>query len=110
MEIGSVELRSPEFLQNKLLSVRPDIVRLDKNAPNPAFGMILGMDTLRNFGVILNFVESTITIDHHEVIMRQLDDFTCIKTRSRICTKKGSTKYPAGYLLPWSTCGSCVRR
>ena len=59
--------------------MEPDIIVLDKNAPNPAFDMILGVDTLRKFGVILNFAEEIITIDHHEVIMRTLDSFNSLK-------------------------------
>ena len=60
---------------------------LGKNAPNPAFDMILGVDTLRNFGVILNFAESTITIDHHEVIMRPLDAFNSLKHVGVYCRR-----------------------
>ena len=52
--------------------MEPGIIVLHKNAPNPAFDMILGVDTLRKNGVILNFAEVIITIDHHEVIMRPL--------------------------------------
>ena len=58
--------------------------------------MILGVDTLRNFGVILNFAEITITIDHHEVIMRPLDAFTCVKTRSYVL--KGKYEIPSRVL------------
>ena len=61
---------------------------LDKNAPNPAFDMILGVETLRNFGVILNFAQNTITIDHHAVTMRPLDAFSCVKMRSHVLKRE----------------------
>ena len=59
--------------------MKPDIIVLDRNAPNPAFDMTLGVDTLRGFGVILNFAEDIITIDHHEEIIRPLDAFNSLK-------------------------------
>ena len=43
--------------------MEPDIIVLDKNVPNPAFDIILEVEILHNFGVILKFAESTITID-----------------------------------------------
>ena len=61
---------------------------MDKNAPNPAFDIILGVDTLREFGVMLNFVEEIITVDHHEVLMRSLDAFNNLGTRRRVLQKK----------------------
>ena len=47
------------------------------------------METLRNFGVILNFAESTITIDHHEVLMRPLGAFSSIVTHIHV-PKRGN--------------------
>ena len=45
-KVGNVELNFTEFLQNKIFSVKPDIIMLEKNAPNPTFDMILGAETL----------------------------------------------------------------
>ena len=50
--------------------------------------MILGVDTLRKFGVILNFAESTITIDHHEITMRPLDAFSSVETRRHVLKRE----------------------
>ena len=36
-KVGNVELKFTGFLQNKIFGVKPDIVMLEKNAPNPAF-------------------------------------------------------------------------
>ena len=72
--------------------MEPDIIVLDKNALNPAFDMILGVNTLRKYGAIVNFAEEIITIDNHEVIMRPLNSFNSLKHVGV------STKYPAGYL------------
>ena len=90
--------------------MEPDIVVLDKNAPNSAFDMILGVETLRNFEVILTFAESTITIDHHEVIMRPLNAFSNVRTRSHILKRDIGNTQQTTYFLPWSTSGSCVSR
>ena len=68
--------------------MKPDIVRLEKNAQNPVFDMILWAQTLRNFGVILNFAEFTITIDHHEILMRRLDAFSSVNTRKHVLKRK----------------------
>ena len=61
---------------------------LDKNTPNPAFDIVLGVDTLRKFGVILIFAEEIITIDHHEVIMRPLDAFNRVNTRRSVLQRE----------------------
>ena len=94
-----LSLSSQTFLQNKPFSVKPDTVRLYKNAPNPTFDMILGIETLRNFGVILNFAECSITIDHHEILMRPLDAFSSLSTHRQILKREThnihhSTKFP----------------
>ena len=87
-KVGNVDIKFTEFSQNKIFSVEPDIIMLDKDAPNPAFDMILGVNTLREFEVILNFAESTITVDHHEVIMRPLDAFNNVGPRRHILKRE----------------------
>ena len=50
-KIGNVDMKFTEFSRIKIFTIESDIIVLDKNAPNPAFGMILGTETetLRNF-------------------------------------------------------------
>ena len=79
--------------------MKPDIVRLDKNAPYPAFDITLGTQTLRNFGVILNFAESIITIDPRDALMRPLDAFSSLSTRKYVLRRENhnthhSTMFP----------------
>ena len=81
-------MKFTEFSRNNIFSVETHIVVLDKNVPNPAFGMILEVETLRKFRAILNFAESTITIDHHEVTMRPLDAFSRVKTRKHVLKRE----------------------
>ena len=88
LKLAMLTLNSQNFLETRFFSVEPDTIVLDKNAPNPAFDMILGVDILREFGVILNFAEEIVTIDHHEVIMRPLDAFNSLKTRRRVLHKE----------------------
>ena len=76
---GNIDMKFTEFSCNKVFSVESGIVMLDENAPNPTFDMILGVENLRNFRVILNFAEITITIDYHVVIMRPLGAFSNIR-------------------------------
>ena len=45
--------------------------------------MFFGVET-----VILNFAESTITIDHHEVTMRPLGVFSNVSTRRHVLKKE----------------------
>ena len=58
-QTGNVDIKFTEFSRNKIFSVKPDIIVLDKNAPNPDFDMILGVDTLRKFWVMINFAEES---------------------------------------------------
>ena len=67
--------------------------------------MILGVETLRHFWVILNFLESTITIDQYEVTMRPLDAFSSVRTRSHvlrreICNTHQGAFFPGAPLDP----------
>ena len=89
LTLAMLILNSQNFLETRFLAWNQTyIIVLDKHAPNPAFDMILGVDIMREFGAILNFAESTITIDHHEVIMRPLDAFNSLKTRRRVLQKE----------------------
>ena len=76
--------------------------------------MILGVQTLRNFGVMLKFAECTITIDHREILIRPLDAFSNVSIR-RYILKRGNydthrnTIFPGAPLAPVSVAEATYR-
>ena len=67
--------------------------------------LILGTQRLRNFGVILNFAERIITIDHHDDLMRPLDAFSSLSTRKHVLRRENhnthhSTMFPGAPPAP----------
>ncbi len=55
MKVGVLELLIPEFYNSKLFSVRPDIVDILADENKPVYHMILGIKTMAEMGVVLNF-------------------------------------------------------
>ena len=68
--VGDLELTFPEFSTSKKASFLPDVVEVPKTAAAPVYDLILGVKSLANIGAILDFAESTITIDHVKLPMR----------------------------------------
>ena len=55
----------------------PDIVEYDRTIyGKPAFDLIIGMDTMNELGIILNFMEKMITIDEIKLPMQNIIDLT----------------------------------
>ena len=69
-DVGDVELTFPEYSTSKVASFRPDVVWVPRNSGAPVYDLILGVKSLANIGTILNFADSTITIDHVTLPMR----------------------------------------
>ena len=65
-----LEFSFPEFNESKRVKIRPDIVELPTSAPQPAYDIIIGCETLSQLGCVLNFDDNTITIDQHKLPMR----------------------------------------
>ena len=68
--VGNLEMIFPAFSKSKIFSIRPDIFIVDESDEKPMFDLILGIETLANFGTILDFQNNTIQIDHAVVVMR----------------------------------------
>ncbi len=61
-----VELNFFEYSDSKRFYVEPDVVEYNKDS-KPQYDLILGTETMKEFGIILNFRDNMITID--EVIL-----------------------------------------
>jgi len=62
--------------------VTPDVVEYDrKKMAKPAFDLILGVNTLRELGIVLDFRTKTITVDEITLPMRNINK---LSTKSRI--------------------------
>ena len=59
----NLEFIFPEFSESRMVTISPDIFELPKTSPQPAFDLIIGIETMTKLGVILNFDDKTITID-----------------------------------------------
>ena len=60
---NNLEFIFPEFSESRMVTISPDIFELPKTSLQPAFDLIIGIETMSKLGVILNFDEKTIMID-----------------------------------------------
>ena len=67
--VGVLELMFPSFSRSKGFSVNCGIVIVTKSQ-KPTFSIILGVETLAQFGTILDFNEKAIQIDGQKIAMR----------------------------------------
>ncbi len=63
---AQVELNFVKYSDNKRFHVEPDVVKYDKDS-KPQCDLILGTETMKELGIILNFRDKMITID--EIIL-----------------------------------------
>ena len=79
---AEVNLKFSEYSNSKQIMVTPDVVEYDgKKLAKPAFDLILGMNTLRELGIVLDFWTKTITVDEITSPMRNINK---LSTKSRI--------------------------
>jgi len=52
-----------EYSASKSINLVPDIVEYEAGASEPLYDLIIGKQTLHDFGAVLDFKEKTITID-----------------------------------------------
>jgi hypothetical protein len=57
-----VELNFFKYSDSKRYHVKPDLVEYDKDS-KPQYDLILGTETMKEFGIISNFRDKMITID-----------------------------------------------
>jgi hypothetical protein len=59
---SEIELNFFEYSDSKRNLAEPDIVEYDKNN-KPQYDLILGVKTMKEFGIILDFKDAMITLD-----------------------------------------------
>jgi hypothetical protein len=68
-----VELNFFEYSDSKRHHVEPDVVEYDKEK-KPQYDLILGTETMKEFGIIFNFKDKMITIDEIILPMRNINN------------------------------------
>ena len=68
----NLEFIFPEFSISRTVTISPDIFELPKMSPQPAFNIIIGIETMTKLGMVLNFKDKMITIDHQTLPMRMV--------------------------------------
>ena len=69
-EVGDINLTFPEYSTSKYHSVRPDVYSLKTKDRKPDYDLILGTETLKKLGVVLDFNQEIVTIDKQDLPMR----------------------------------------
>ena len=71
-KVANLQLTLPKFSISKTMSVMPDIQFIEEGQPSPMYDLIIGIETLANWKAILNFHSKTLSIDHVELPMQEL--------------------------------------
>ena len=85
-DVGGLDIAFPEFSRSKKACFRPDIVRIGENEPAPVYDLIVGVKSLANMGVVLDFAAGTLTIDKVTLPMKDVGN---LDMRS-VCTNLGN--------------------
>jgi hypothetical protein len=79
---AEIELNFFEHFDNKRYLVEPDIVKYDKNN-RPQYDLILGVKTMKKYGIILDFKDKMITVD--EVMLQCKTSTICKALALSMC-------------------------
>ncbi len=69
---AEIELNFFEYSDSKRYLAAPDIVEYDK-INKPRYDIILGVKTMKKYGVILDFKDKMITVDEVKLPMRNIN-------------------------------------
>jgi hypothetical protein len=69
---AEIELNSHKYSNSKRYLAKPDIVKYDKNN-KPQYDLILGVKTMKKYGIILDFKDKMITIDEVKLPMQNIN-------------------------------------
>ena len=56
-----------------MVTINPGIYELPKMSPQPEYDLIMGIETMNKFGMVLNFDDMMITIDHQKLPTRTFE-------------------------------------
>jgi len=73
-KIGEFSLTFPEYSGNKRLQLKPDIMEFDRKDYDPQFDLIIGTETMKKLGIVLDFGREMIMIDQIDLPMRRLKE------------------------------------
>ncbi len=69
---AEIELNFFEYSDSKRYLAEPDIVNYDQNN-KPQYDLILGVKTMKKYGIILDFIDKMITIDEVKLPMQNIN-------------------------------------
>ncbi len=69
---AEIKLNFFEYLDSKRYIAEPDIVKYDKNN-KPQYDLILGVKTMKKYGIILAFKDKIITVDEVKLPMQNIN-------------------------------------
>jgi hypothetical protein len=69
---AEIELNFFEYSNSKRYLAEPDIVEYNKNN-KPQYDLILGVKTMKKYGIILNFKDKMITVDEVKLPMQNIN-------------------------------------
>jgi hypothetical protein len=69
---AEIELNFFEYSNSKRYLAEPDILKYDKNN-EPQYDLILGIKTMKKYGIILNFKDKMITVDEVKLQMQNIN-------------------------------------
>ena len=75
----NLEFIFPEFSESRMVTISPDIFELPKTSLQPAFDLIIGIETMTKLGVVLNFDDKMITMDQQTLPMRTFESISNLK-------------------------------
>jgi hypothetical protein len=81
---AEIELNFFEYSDSRSYLVEPDIVEYDK-INKPQYDLILGVKTMKNYGIILDFKDQKITVDEVKLPMQ---NFNYLQGSSTLCVLK----------------------
>ena len=76
---NNLEFIFPEFSESRTVTISPYIFELPKTSLQPAYDLNIGIETMTKLGMVLNFNDKTITIDHQTLPMRTLESISNTK-------------------------------
>ena len=75
-KVGNLEMKFPAFSESKkLFKLKPDIVDIPATENKPVYDLIIGVETMAKMGIVMDFQQMKITIDHNTVPMRSTNSF-----------------------------------
>ncbi len=69
-----IELEFMEYLENKRISISPDIMEYNGDNYKPKLDLIIGTQTMQELGIVLNFSTNMIKIDQIKLPMHKIKE------------------------------------